>query len=104
MINIDKTNQDKLVEYFNKDIYNTNEILKATQYTYLCPNVKDFIENLIFEENGILKQDVLFSENLNNTKIIEDFFTSLTNKFGVNSRDVFINTQKINGSIQCDYS
>lgn len=104
MITIDKTYQDKLVEYFSKDIYNTNEILKEAQYSSICLNVKDFLGNLTFEENGILKQDVLFSENLNNTKIIEDFFTSLTNKFGVNSRDVFINTQKINGSIQCDYS
>lgn len=104
MITIDKTYQDKLVEYFSKGIYNTNEILKEAQYSSIYLNVKDFLENLTFEENGILKEDVLFSENSNNKKIIEDFFTRLTNRFGPNSRDIFIDTQKINGSIQCDYS
>ncbi|RXI25287.1 HNH endonuclease [Aliarcobacter trophiarum] len=104
MITIDKTYQDKIVEYFSKDIYNTNEILKEAQYSSVCLNVKDFLGNLTFEENGIIKKNVLFSENSNNTKIIEDFFKELINKFGNESKDIFINTQKINGSIQCDYS
>lgn len=104
MITIDKKNQDMLTTYFSKNNYGTNEILKNVEYLNICQDVKIFLLNLTFEENGILKKDVLLSEHSNNTQIIEDFFTSLANKFGATSRNIFINTQKINGSIQCDYT
>lgn len=104
MISIDKMYQVELLKYFSKKDYDTKKKLKELNCTSISIDVRNFLLDLTFEENGIIKQDILFSENSNNTKIIEDFFTSLTNKFGPNSRDVFINTQKIKGSIQCDYS
>lgn len=104
MITVDKLYRNKLIKYFSKSKYDTTEILRETQYSAINADVRNFLENLTFEENGILKEDVLFSKNLNNTKIIEDFFTRLTNRFGPNSRDIFINTQKTDGSIQCDYT
>lgn len=104
MISVDNKYQDKLGRYFSKNKYNTIEILRENSYLSICRNVKDFLLNLTFEENGILKQAILLSEHSNNSQVIEDFFTSLKNNFGSNSRDIFINTQKVNGIIQCNYS
>lgn len=103
MITVDKTYQIELLKYFSKKDYETKEKLEKLDCNSVSIDIRNFLLDLTFEENGILKQDILFSENSNNAKIIEDFFEKLRNKFGVNSRDIFMNTQKINGSIQCDY-
>jgi hypothetical protein len=102
MITIDKNYKDKLIKYFSKDDYDTKT--KLEKLTNVSDDVKEFLSDLTFEENGKIRENVLFSEHSDNTQIIEDFFKKLVNKFGVNSIDTFINIQKINGSIQCDYS
>lgn len=104
MITVDKTYQVELLKYFSKKDYDTKEKLEELDCNSLSIDVRTFLLDLTFENNGLLNRNVLFSENSNNTKIIEDFFEKLINKFGINSRDIFINTQKIKGSIQCDYS
>ena len=104
MITIDKTYRVKLLKYFSKKDYDTKGRLEELDCNSVSIDVRNFLLDLTFENNGILNQNVLFSENSNNTKIIEDFFEKLIKKFGINSRDIFINTQKIKGSIQCDYA
>ncbi|MDD2829893.1 MAG: hypothetical protein PHW18_10000 [Sulfuricurvum sp.] len=101
MITIDAQYQNKLVEYFHKNDYDSIQILNDPSYNTMLQTTKDFLLNLSFEENGKIKPDVLFSEQSNNASTIETFFTSLINQFGNQSRDIFIMTPE---NIDCNHS
>ena len=101
MINIKKEYQIELLQYFNKKNYSTNEILKESDYSTIHLETKDFLENLSFEKNGFLSNDILCSDYEKNSELLEIFFKSLTAKFGQNSRDTFIET---NEKTVCDIS
>lgn len=101
MITVDKKDQKEYLKYFHKKDYDTNEILMELVYTHMIPATKQFLLHLSFEQNGKIKEDVLFSEQANNSSIIETFFTSLTTQYGVNAREIFITTSE---EVICDFS
>ena len=69
MITIDKTYQVELLKYFSKNDYDTKKKLEELDCTSVSIDVRNFLLDLTFENNGLLSQSVLFSENSNNTKI-----------------------------------
>lgn len=99
MITADKQDQKNLLKYFHKKDYDTNEILHDSAYDHMISDTKQFLLNLSFEQNGKIKEDVLFSEQANNSSIIEIFFMSLTTKYGGNARGIFITTSE---EVVCD--
>ena len=112
MIFIDKVYENKLIEYFSKDIYNSNDILeeknkadKDKKYKNINSNIKNFLLDLSFEENGKMARSTLMSKYENNTKIIEDFFTKLEIKFSLkgnkSAREIFLDT---NDKTSCNYN
>jgi hypothetical protein len=101
MIKVDKQDQKDLLKYFHKKDYDTNEILKDPIFAYIMPATKKFLLNLSFEENGRIKEDVLFSDQVKNSLIIETFFTNLIAQYGANARDIFITTSE---DVVCDFS
>lgn len=94
MINIKKEYQIELLQYFYEKKYSTNEILKKNEYLTIHQETKEFLENLSFEEKGFLSNNTFLSTYEKNSELIEIFFKSLSAKFGQNSRDVFIKTNK----------
>lgn len=101
MISIDKQYQDELIKYFHKNDYDTTQILLLPIYNNMLQNSKNFLLTLPFEQNGKIKSNILFSEHSNNTSIIETFFLSLTTRYGMQAREIFISTPE---DVDCDHS
>jgi len=101
MLKIDPNEKQDLVNYFNKNVYNTIEILKDNSYSNINSDIKDFLLDLDFEENGIIKENILFMSHQEIFTIVNDFFENLENCFGNNAKQIFLNTSV---EISCSFS
>lgn len=94
MIEVSNQYKTKLLEYFQKDTYCTNDKLLDSEFgfTHIPQRAKDFLLDLSFEHNNKVSKSTFVSSYENNKQIIEDFFISLNSIYGIGSRDIFIST------------
>lgn len=105
MLKLDNEIITEVEKYFDKKVYNTFEILKDDTYKLIHIETRDFLENLTFEEKGIVRLEILISEYKTNEEVIEKFFRFLERKFGANARDIFLETNnetKVDISKNCN--
>lgn len=96
MLEVSNDHKVKLLKYFQKGTYCTNEKLIDPDFGFsnIPQRAKDFLLDLSFETNYKVSKDTFNSSYEHNKNIIEDFFTSLDRVYGGGSRDIFISTSE----------